>query len=100
MNKLIIDFIIGALLMNAMPHFILGITKTRFLGLFGFSPTGNIAYAVLQFCVCVILIHINYNVFYIFENGMVLGSITVLVLFFIFGKFILRYYNKNTKNKY
>ncbi len=27
----IIDFIMGGLLMNAMPHFVFGITKTKFL---------------------------------------------------------------------
>ncbi len=38
----IVDFIIGALLMNAMPHLIFGLTKTYFLGLFGYRPKGNI----------------------------------------------------------
>ena len=34
----LIDFIIGALIANAIPHLIFGLTKTHFLGLFGYSP--------------------------------------------------------------
>ena len=55
----LIDFIIGALIANAMPHFILGITKVRYLGLFGYSHKGNIAYGVLQFVIAIILLLIN-----------------------------------------
>jgi len=90
----LIDFIIGGLLMNAMPHFIFGITKTKFLGLFGFSPKGNIAYAALQFVICLMLFHITYDIKNILSNGIVVGSAAVLILYFIFGVLVLKFYNK------
>jgi len=57
----IIEFFIGALLVNAMPHLIFGLTKTHFLGLFGYSPKGNIGYAILQFIIALVLIFVNYS---------------------------------------
>lgn len=88
----IIDFLIGALLVNAMPHLIFGLTKTHFLGLFGYSPKGNIAYAVLQFFVCCLLFYFNYSFSELFNNGYLIGGITVLCLYFIFGKFMIKFY--------
>ena len=91
----IIDFILGGLLMNAMPHFIFGITKTKFLGLFGFSPAGNITYGIVQFLICLVLFQVEYGLSSIFSNGIVIGCLSVLVLYFLFGKIILRFYNRN-----
>ncbi|WP_198520088.1 hypothetical protein [Lacinutrix sp. Bg11-31] len=78
----LIDFIIGALLVNAMPHLIFGLTKTHFLGLFGYSPKGNISYAILQFIICLILVYFNYEFKELLENGYLVGGIAVLVLYF------------------
>ncbi|QWX85240.1 hypothetical protein H0I23_06270 [Cellulophaga sp. HaHaR_3_176] len=89
-----IDFIIGALIVNAMPHLIFGLTKTHFLGLFGYSPKGNIAYAILQFILSLVLLYIKYDYKEVLHNGFLIGGITVLVLYFMFGKFMLSYYQK------
>lgn len=99
-NDFVIDFFIGLFLANAMPHFILGITKTKFLGPFGFSPTGNIVYAGIQFVLSLILIHIQYGLPAILKNGMLLAGVLVMTVFFIFGKIVLRYYNKDSPGKY
>ena len=90
----IIDFFIGALLINAMPHLIFGLTKTHFLGLFGYSPKGNIIYATLQFIVCIFLYLFKYGGIELLENGFLMGSITVLSLYFIFGKLLVKFYGK------
>ncbi|WP_055448926.1 hypothetical protein [Lacinutrix mariniflava] len=90
----LIDFIIGGLLANAMPHLIFGLTKTHFLGLFGYSPKGNIMYAIVQFILCIILFCLNYGYKELMENGYLVGAITVLVLYFIFGKFLVTFYGK------
>lgn len=90
----LIDFIIGGLLMNAMPHFIFGITKVKYLGMFGFSTTGNIIYSMLQFVVCMILFHIQYGITHLFENGMFVGGLTVLILFYLFGKMLFTIFNR------
>ncbi len=92
----IIDFIIGGLLANAMPHFVIGITKTKFLGLFGYSPKGNIMYALLQFIICIILITIKYSFKDIITNGFFMGPLAVMTLYFIFGKWILAFYNRES----
>jgi len=89
----ILDFIIGALLANAMPHLIFGLTKTHFLGLFGYSPKGNITYAVLQFFICTVLFFINYGYSELLNNGYLIGGLTVLCLYFIFGKLLVKFYD-------
>lgn len=91
------DFIIGGLLANAMPHLIFGLTKTHFLGLFGYSPKGNITYAVLQFILCIILFCYNYGYKTVLENGYLMGGITVLILYFVFGKILVQFYGKQEK---
>ncbi len=90
----LIDFIIGGLLVNAMPHLIFGLTNTHFLGLFGYSSKGNIIYAILQFLLCILLLVLNYNFSEIFANGFLIGGLTVLVLYFILGKFLIKLYKK------
>ncbi|WP_196886450.1 hypothetical protein [Aureivirga sp. CE67] len=89
-----IDFIIGVLLMNSMPHLIFGLTKSHFLGLFGYSSKGNISYAILQFIICIVLLFINYDLNEILKNYFLLGSFTVLILYFILGKFMVKFYKK------
>ncbi|WP_420574336.1 hypothetical protein [Kordia sp.] len=94
----LIDFIIGVLIANAIPHLVFGLTKTHFLGMFGYSPKGNIAYAVVQFLVAIALVCYSYGYMTFLENGFVTGGITVLILYFIFGKILVRYYGKQEKS--
>jgi len=93
----IIEFFIGALLVNAMPHLIFGLTKTHFLGLFGYSPKGNIGYAILQFIIALVLIFVNYSYTELFKNGYLIGGITVLFLYLVFGKFLVKFYGDKAK---
>jgi hypothetical protein len=94
----LIDFLIGALLVNAMPHLIFGLTNTHFLGMFGYSPKGNITYAVLQFMLSLVIFSYNYGVDALLENGFLIGAVTVLLLYFIFGKILVTFYGKQDKN--
>lgn len=93
----VLDFIIGVLVVNAMPHLIFGLTKTHFLGLFGYSSKGNIAYAILQFIVCISLYIYNYGYEKLLDNGILIGALTVLILYFVFGKVLVRFYGKQEK---
>ncbi len=79
---------------NAMPHFIFGLTKTKFLGMFGYSPKGNIIYSVLQFLVCIVLVLYTYGSKPFFENGILIGGLLVMFLFYVFGSFLLKTFNK------
>ena len=95
---MLIDFLIGVLLMNSLPHFVLGITKTRFLGMFGYKPSANIWYAIVQFVLAMVLFHINHGIETLLDNGIVLGAACTGILFLIFGKAILRFYQGNDKH--
>ena len=90
----VIDFIIGALIVNSLAHTIFGITKTRYLGLFGYSPKGNIGYGVLQLVIVLILLFVNYSYKEILENGFVIGGLFVLLLFLFFGNFSLKLFKR------
>jgi len=90
----LVDFLIGAFIVNALAHFIFGITKTHYLGLFGYSPKGNIGYGLLQFVVVLILLFVNYSFKSILQNGFVIGGLFVLILFLVFGKFSLKLFSK------
>ena len=97
----LVDFIIGFMMVNAVPHFILGIYKCRFLGLFGYSPAGNIAYAILCFCISLGLFLYTYGLEGIWQNGIFVGGMFIVVTYFLTGKFLhylfhTRYY-KNKK---
>lgn len=89
-----IDFIIAVLIANAIPHFIFGIAKIRFLGLFGYSPTGNICYALLQLIIAVSLFSVQYGITNIYTNPFVLGGLTVLLLYFAFGRLLINKFHK------
>ena len=89
-----LDFITGFLLMNSLPHFVLGITKTRFLGLFGYKPIANIWYAVTQFALALILFHFNHGIETILTNGIFLGAACTCFLVLVFGKTIMKFYQK------
>ena len=80
--------------MNAIPHFIFGITNVKYLGMFGFSTKGNIAYSLLQFFVCMILFHIQYGITNLLSNGIFVGGLTVLILFYMFGKMLFNIFNR------
>lgn len=77
-----------------MPHLIFGLTKTHFLGMFGYSPKGNIIYAILQLILCLVIILFDFEFKELLNNGYLLGGITVLILYFIFGKLLVKFYGK------
>lgn len=91
---MILDFMIGFLLVNSLPHFVLGLTKTRFLGLFGYKPIANAWYAIVQFVLALVLFHFQHGISSILENGIFLGAVCTCFLFLVFGKVILKFYQK------
>ena len=89
-----IDFLIGVLLANAMPHLILGLAKTHFLGLFRYSPKRSVIYALFQFILAGLLFVLNTDYKAIFINGYLIGGVSVLCLSFILGKLLNEFYGK------
>ncbi|MDF2515438.1 MAG: hypothetical protein K0R59_734 [Sphingobacterium sp.] len=89
-----LDFFIAVLIANAIPHFIFGIARVRFLGLFGYSSKGNICYAFLQCIIAVLLYSNQYGLTTIYTNPFVIGGLTVLLLYFIFGRLLIDKFRK------
>ena len=94
---MLIDFIIGLTLMNALPHMLVGMGNIRFLGLFGYGNTQNIAYAALSTVVSCTLFTWKYGLEGWTENGIYLGAVAVLVAYWVTGKFLIRFFFKKMK---
>ena len=90
----IIDFIIGATLMNAMPHLVLGIWKARMFSAFGFGDMKNIAYGLLCFAISISLFIYKYGADKILDNGIYTGTLVILVIYILTGKFWYNLFNK------
>src|SRR5687768_11323965 len=89
----IIDFIIGLTLMNAMPHFILGIWKRKMLSGFGTGNIQNILWGLFNFILSIGLFIFKYGFHGLLENPMYLGAAFVLVTFFVTSYFWYKYYS-------
>lgn len=90
----IIDFIIGLTLMNAMPHFVLGIYKGRMLSLFGYTPRANLLYAAFNVLVAASLFLYQYGASHLWENGILLGACFTLFMYFLTGRYFYRTFHE------
>ena len=99
MEFTLVDFLIGLTLMNAMPHLLFGLLKVRFLSAFGFSPSGNIAYAFLNVASALVLFHIQYGIQELMSHGMVIGAGVVLLLYLVSGRFIYHLFQQNDESR-
>ncbi len=83
-----IDFLIGFTMVNGVPHFILGIYGCRMLSLFGYSRWGNIAYGLLNTVVSIGLFLYQYGVDGIWQNGIFVGGMFIVVAYILTGKLV------------
>jgi len=83
----IVDLLIGMTLMNAMPHFVLGIWKGRMLSIFGFGHRQNILYGLLNAAVSVGLFLYQYRAAQLLANGIYAGALLILVIYFLTARF-------------
>lgn len=95
----ILDFIIGLTLINAIPHFVLGVWKGRMFSGLGFGNTNNILYGIMNFVVSMGLFLYKYGVDGLLENGIYAGALFVLVSYFIVGKLCYTYFHKKYYQK-
>lgn len=94
----IIDFIIGLTLANALPHFVLGIWKRRMLSAFGFGNLQNILYGLLNFAISISLYLYQYGLDHLLSNGIYLGAVTLVVIYFLTSRVLFNIFNKNPEN--
>ena len=83
----IIDFLIGMTLMNAMPHFVLGIWKGRMLSAFGFGNIKNILYGLANFAISITLYLYRHGAEQLTSNGIYAGALLLLLIYFLTGQF-------------
>jgi hypothetical protein len=96
----IIDFLIGMTLMNAMPHFILGVWKVRMFSAFGFGNTKNILYGILNFLISLGLFFYKYGAKPLAENGIYAGALAILIIYFLTGWYWYSiFHKKHYENK-
>ncbi len=93
---MLIDFIIGLTIMNAMPHMLVGYGNIRFLGLFGFGNLSNIAYSALSTIISISLFTWKYGVEGLVTNGIYIGAVSVLFIYWVTGKWLMKFFSKNS----
>ncbi|MBX2804021.1 MAG: hypothetical protein KTR31_40470 [Myxococcales bacterium] len=86
----LVDFLIGFFLMNAMPHFVLGVWRGRILSLFGTSPGANLAYSAVCFSVSMGLFLWAHGLAGFGEQPIYTGALTILVIYYLTGHFFHR----------
>ena len=96
----IIDLIIGMTLMNAMPHFVLGIWKGRMLSAFGFGNVKNILYGLLNFVISMALFLYRHGVEQLLKNGIYSGALLILLIYFLTGQFWFSVFHKKYYEKH
>ncbi len=83
----VIDFVIGLTLVNALPHYILGVWKQPMLSGFGMGNTKNIIWGVVNLVTSVVLFLYTYGLDGFLQNGMYAGGLLIVVTFFITASF-------------
>jgi hypothetical protein len=90
----IIDLLIGLTLMNAMPHYVLGVWKAKMLSGFGTGNTQNIVWGLSNFVLSIAMFIYKYGVHGLIENQIYLGALIVLVTFFCTSVFWYKFYSR------
>ncbi len=89
------DILAGFFLMNAMPHFVLGIWRGRMLSLFGMRPAANIAYGLLNATASVTIMLSVHGLEGLLSRGIYVGALGVLLIYFATGRFWQRLFAKD-----
>ena len=92
----IVDFLIGMTLMNAVPHFFLGVWKARMFSAFGFGDLKNILYGLLNFAISLGLFLYKYGLEEVLKNGIYAGALLLLVIYFLTGKYWYSIFHKRS----
>lgn len=96
----IIDFIIGLTLVNAIPHFVLGVWKGRMFSGLGFGDRNNIGYSLINFVVSVGLFLYQYGLTGLAENGMYAGGLFVVIAYYLVGHLCYRLFHVDYQKKH
>lgn len=88
------DFLIGLLIANAIPHFVVAVTEVRFRGLFGFGSKQNILYSLWNLAWAIGLSLYFYGLDGVLKNGLFLGICAILFSYYIGGRFLYLLWNK------
>lgn len=89
----IIDLLIGLTLVNALPHFVLGIWKGRMLSGLGFGNRNNVWYGIINLIISLTLFIYSYGIGGLIQNGIYAGGILVVVLYMLLAPTLYRKFN-------
>ncbi|MCU0435119.1 MAG: hypothetical protein MUC87_16795 [Bacteroidia bacterium] len=76
-----IDFLTGALLMNAMPHYVLGVWKAQMLSGFGIGNTRNVIWGLANAVAAFVLFIYNHGFDGFVTHPIFAGAAFILVVF-------------------
>ena len=93
-----IEFLIGFTLMNAMPHFLFGLLKIRFLSAFGFSWQGNIGYGLFNVTIALGLFQFRYGLQELMGHGVVMGAGAVILIYLVTGRFFYKLFQSKDES--
>ena len=88
----IYDFVIGFLLMNAMPHLIFGILDIRMISLFGLGAKGNLAYSFFNVILATSFYAFEYGWKSYISNEYIIGALTLLFMYALLLKPLHSYF--------
>ena len=94
-----IDFFIGLTLVNALPHFVLGIWKGRMLSGLGFGHRANLGYSFINFGIAMGLFMYKYGWNGFVEHSLFLGAFVVVFLYFLIGPFFYQQFHQKYYQK-
>ncbi|MCI4667550.1 MAG: hypothetical protein MRZ79_05260 [Bacteroidia bacterium] len=96
----LIDFFIGLTLVNAMPHFVLGIWKGRMFSGLGFGNKNNLGYSLINIGISLGLFLYSYGIEGLAENGIYAGGLLTMLLYYLLGRFFYkRFHETHYQNK-
>ncbi|MFK7827104.1 MAG: hypothetical protein AB8G05_23375 [Oligoflexales bacterium] len=90
----LIDFLVGFLLANAIPHFVIGAMDIRFLSLFGFGSKQNIFYSIWNIAWALGLSLYFRGSGWILNNGIFLGVSFIFIAYVFTGRFLYKKWKK------
>lgn len=90
-----VDFLIGFFAVNALPHYLFGRMNSGVLGLFGFGPRANVAYAIFCLSVSVCLFLTQHSVTDWRNHMTFLGALTIVVAYLLTWDFIDRFLRRS-----
>ena len=95
---MVIDFLIGFLAVNSLPHYLFGRMKIGVLSLFGYSSIGNLCYSFLCLGIAAGLFAYKYGFGTLPEHMFLCGVLSVVFSYMLVWDLVNRYLRQDSKS--